>query len=83
MHKLAQNIAEKALTVPGVCKAHIYESLGLNAEELQDFTTAKEQYKRAVLATASQTEHELFQDHLKRIKDKQNANRNMVYAYQG
>lgn len=82
MHKPAQSIAEKALTVPGVCKAHIYESLGLNAEELQDFVTAREYYKQATLATASQTEHELFQDHLKRIKDKQTANLSMVYAYQ-
>ena len=83
MDKLIHPIAEKALNIPGVCKAHIYESLGMYAEEQQDFIKAKEQYKLGSLATGCETEPILFQDHLKRIGDKQNANRNIIYAYQG
>ncbi|RZK52317.1 MAG: hypothetical protein EOO91_19550, partial [Pedobacter sp.] len=83
MKKMVHQIASKALTVPGVCKANIYESLGLFAEGEQSFVDAKEQYKKAALATASQNEHSQIQEHLKRISDKQNANQHMIYAYQG
>ena len=81
MNKIIQHIAENALTVPGVCKANIYESLGLYAEEQQNFVQAKEQYKLAVLFADGQSENNLFHDHLKRIIDKQNASRNIVYTF--
>lgn len=83
MHNLVHSVAEKALTVPGVCKADIFESLGRYAEELQDFKTAKEQYKQALLATSGKTEHESLQGHLTRISEKENAGKNIIYAYQG
>ena len=83
LHKLVHHIANKALLIPGVCKADIYESLGCYAEEQQNFVEAAAQYKKAALAASNQNEHSLFQDHLKRINDKQNANQHMVYAYQG
>lgn len=82
MHKSIVLIAEKALKIPGVCKANIYESLGLMAEEQQDFAKAKEQYRLATMATASPTDHGLFKDHLKRISDKQKANLNVIYKYE-
>jgi tetratricopeptide (TPR) repeat protein len=83
MKKTVHQIAGIALTIPGVCKANIYESLGLFAEEALNFVEAKEQYKKAALATASQIEHTQIQDHLKRVKEKQSANQHMIYAYQG
>jgi tetratricopeptide (TPR) repeat protein len=83
MHKLVHHVADKALLVHGVCKADIYECLGAYAEEQQNFVQAIVQYKKASLIVANQSEHSLFQDHIKRISDKQNANQNMVYAYQG
>ncbi|TKC12121.1 hypothetical protein FA048_00440 [Pedobacter polaris] len=83
MHKLVSIIAEKALATAGVYQAQIYESLGLYAEEQQKLEEATNHFKKASLTTSSQNEHTLFQDHLKRIGDKQKANQNMVYAYQG
>ena len=83
LHKLIETTANKALLVPGVCKAQIYESLGLYKEELLHLTAAADYYKKAAQATSNQTEHGLFQDHLKRVKEKQTANQQMIYAYQG
>lgn len=83
LDKAIQHTAKKALAIPGVSKASIYESLGFYAEEQLDFLQAKEQYKLAALATASPTDHNLIQDHLRRIEEKTNARRSMTYAYQG
>ena len=82
MYQSVQPVAQKALAVPGVCKAEVYGRLGLNAEIQQDFVLAKEQYKLAVLAAASDIDHNLFKDHLKRVDDKLQTNKKMVYAYQ-
>jgi tetratricopeptide (TPR) repeat protein len=83
MHKLVQHIADQALVVPGVCKADIYEKLGLYAEEQQDFTEALKQYKKAEQATLSESELNLYQAHVKRVDGKQKSNQQMIYAYQG
>lgn len=83
MHNLVHHIAEKALTIPGVCRATIFEILGMYAEEQQNFKIAKEQYRRALLAASGKSEHESLQGHLKRIHDKENASKSIVYAYQG
>lgn len=82
MHQPICNVSEKALLVPGVCKADIYEILGNYAEERQDFDEAKAHYHNAVLATANQTEHSNLQEHIKRISAKQEAKKTMIYAYQ-
>jgi len=82
LHKLVPYIANKALITPGVSKANIYESLGLYEEKKQHFAAAKTQFKMAASAAESETEHRLYQDHLKRIFEKQNSNQRMVYAYQ-
>jgi tetratricopeptide (TPR) repeat protein len=83
MHKSVQQLAEKALGVPGVCKATIYESLGLYAEENQNLDLAREQYKLAAMATSCQTDHTLYEEHLKRIKNKLKANNRILYTYKG
>lgn len=83
MHKTIQQVAEKALTVPGVRKANIYESLGLYAEEQQDLPTAAGYYKKAADIAANEDDHNLYHGHLKRINVKKQAKQNMIYAYQG
>lgn len=82
MYKSVELMAEKALVVPGVCKAEIHGRLGQNAEIQQNFVVAKAQYKLAVLAAASDPDHNLFKGHLKRVNDKLHTNKSMVYAYQ-
>lgn len=48
MTNLVNKIADKALVTAGVCKAQIYECLGLYAEEQQHLEEAKLQYKKRV-----------------------------------
>jgi tetratricopeptide (TPR) repeat protein len=83
MDRSVEEVAQKALRVPGVCKARIYEYLGLYAEEQQNFAKAKQQYRLAALATAVPAEHNLFQDHLERIGKKQDTNRAVIYTTGG
>jgi hypothetical protein len=70
MPKLVNQLSEKALVTPGVCKACIYESLGFYAEEHQKLKEAADYYKKAFLATFNDS-HSQIKDHLKRIDDKQ------------
>lgn len=83
MHKSIQQVAEKALDIPGVCKANIYESLGLYAEENQNLNFAMEQYRLAAMATSCHTEHTLYEEHLKRIANKLQEKNPVQYTYQG
>lgn len=83
MHKSVQQLAEKALVVPGVCKASIYESLGLYAEENQNFDLAREQYRLAAMVTSSQADHTLYEEHLTRVAKKLKANDRIHYTFQG
>lgn len=83
MHKSIKLIAENAPTVAGVNKANIYENLGFYEEEMLHLDKAKSYYKMASNVTANQSDHSLFQDHLKRVKEKESANQPMIYAYQG
>jgi tetratricopeptide (TPR) repeat protein len=83
MHKLVKQIAEKALSIAGVCEARIYESLGLHAEHLQNFAEANSYFKKAELLNANQEEQTLFQEHQKRIKNKINSEKAMIYDLQG
>lgn len=83
MDKSVQQLAEKAIGVPGVCKASIYESLGLYAEEHQNFNLAKEQYRLAAMVTSCQTDHTLYEEHLKRVRNKLKANNHILYTFEG
>jgi Tfp pilus assembly protein PilF len=82
MSKQVNSVAEQALAIPGVFKALIYESLGIYAEEQQNFAAAKEQYRLAGLNASSPLEQTVIEGHLTRINGKQNANRNMIYTFQ-
>lgn len=83
MHKLVKQVAEKALLVPGVCEAHIYECLGLHAEQLQNFAEAANYFKKAELFNAVQDEQSTLQEHQNRIKSKMNSTKAMIYDLQG
>jgi len=83
MHKSVQQVAGKALGVPGVCKANIYESLGLYAEENQNLKLARAKYELAAMATSCQTDHTLYEEHLKRIANKLRADNRVLYTYEG
>ncbi|MCZ4245340.1 hypothetical protein [Pedobacter punctiformis] len=83
MYRLIDITAEKALTVPGVSEARIYELLGLNAEKLFDYSKAESFFKKAELTTESKTDQGLVQEHLERVRDKQKSKKKMIYAYQG
>jgi len=73
MHKLVKQVAEQALAIPGVCEANIYESLGLYAEQQQDFKSAENYFKKAEMRNAIQDKHSIFKDHQNRIKSKINS----------
>ncbi|RBQ04608.1 tetratricopeptide repeat protein [Pedobacter miscanthi] len=83
MHNLVKQIANKALNVAGVCEAHIYESLGLHAEQQQNFAEAANYFKKAELFNAIQDEHSTLLEHQNRIKSKMNSTKKMVYDLQG
>ncbi|MHA4896864.1 tetratricopeptide repeat protein [Pedobacter sp. PWIIR3] len=82
MHKSVKQIADKALSIPGVCKADIYQSLGLYAEELQDFSSAKENYRLALFAATCQTDHTAYEEHIKRVINKQQTMDRVRYTFQ-
>lgn len=83
LHKLVKQVAEKALNIAGVCEAHIYESLGLHAEQQQNFVEAAGYFKKAELFNAAQDEQSLLQEHQNRIKNKMNSTKAMIYDLQG
>lgn len=82
MHKLVKQVAEKALRVPGVCESHIYECLGLYAEQQQNFAEAANYFKKAELLNAVQAEQSILQEHQTRIRSKLNSTKRMIYDLQ-
>jgi tetratricopeptide (TPR) repeat protein len=82
IHKAIYPTADKALLIPGVNEAEIFETLGNYAEKNQDLVKAKEHYQKAAAATTDQNHHRGIKDHIIRVADKQNAKRKVVYAYQ-
>lgn len=82
LHKLIKQVAAQALTVPGVCEANIYESLGLYSERQQDFKSAESYFKKAEMFNAIQDMHSVFIAHQNRIKSKINSTKTMIYDLQ-
>ncbi|MEH3111924.1 hypothetical protein [Pedobacter terrae] len=83
MRKLVKQIAEKALLVPGVCESHIYECLGLHAEQQLNFEEAANHFKKAELFNALHEEQRTLQEHQTRVKGKINSTKVMIYDLQG
>jgi len=83
MHKLVDQIAEKAINTAGVCIAHIYQDLGLNAEQHQKYEEARYFFKKAEQFNAALDEQSLLQEHQNRIKNKIESAKAMIYNLQG
>jgi len=83
LHKLVKQVADKALLVPGVCEAHIYESLGLHAEQQQNFVQAANYFKKAALFNSVHDEQNKLLEHQNRIRSKMDSTKIMVYDLQG
>lgn len=81
MHKTIAQIAEKAMLTPGVPLVELYELLGSNAEQQQDFIAAKQHYEKAMQVTINQAEFGTFQEHIKRIALKQKPAAKITYVY--
>lgn len=83
MQKSIEQIEQQALATPGVRQDQIYKSLGLYAEERQNYVQAKAYFQKAALIAPTTEAHSEAKEHLNRIADKQQARQQMVYAYQG
>jgi len=82
-HKKIEQVTAKILEVPGINLAKLYETLGVYEEQRLDFVLAKQYYQKAALIAVVEKEHDLLQDHLKRVSGKLKAKQQMVYAYEG
>ncbi len=78
MQKLVKAIAEKALDVPGVDVADIYELLGLSAEKNKELEKALAAYNNAFDTVTNKTDKRKIEESIERI----NAKMQRVKAYQ-
>lgn len=83
MHRLVKQVAERALSVPGVSETRIYESLGLYAERLQNFEEAASYFKKAEFFNEETDETKVFKEHQIRLKNKMNSTKAVFYDLQG
>ncbi|HVW95087.1 MAG TPA: hypothetical protein VHA56_03880 [Mucilaginibacter sp.] len=79
MEKLAEKVAAKALTVPGVHKADIYELLGLLDENNERFEQALAAYQQAFKAVTSKTHRLNLEAGISRVELK--IQRCRIYLY--
>ena len=70
MEKLAYQIGQKALVVPGVNIAAIYNQLGLMAERKKEWNNAIEAYRKAFLETTYKAEKDNIEESIERVKAK-------------
>jgi len=72
MQKQVKLIAEKALTVPGVEYADIYDLLGLSAEKNKRWDEALGAYNKAYDEATDKKEREKLEESVERVKAKMN-----------
>ena len=72
-------IAAKALTVPGVDVADIYDLLGLSAEKNKKWSDALGAYNKAFEAVTDNSQREKIEEGINRVKAKMQ--RNSAYQY--
>jgi Tfp pilus assembly protein PilF len=70
MEKKALLISEKALSVPGVSAASVYNLMGLSAEKKKEWKSAVEFYRKGVLEATSKPEKENMDESIERVKSK-------------
>lgn len=79
MEKLANTIAAKALTVPGVNLASVYKFSGLIAEKNKHWAKAIEAYQRAFIEVTDKKQIESIEESLTRVRSK--IQRSKIYLY--
>ena len=79
MEKYVHAIAAKALTIPGVSTASVYDLLGLFFENNKSWTDALTAYKDAFIAVTDKDEKEGIEESINRVKVKMQ--RSKVYQY--
>ena len=79
MEALASYVADKALTVPGVNAADIYNLLGLSAEKNKNWEKALVAYNNAFDAVTYKNQLEKIKDSIERVNAK--IQRNKAYKY--
>ena len=72
-------VSKKALLVPGVDHAGIYNLLGLFAEKNSNWQKAAEWYRKALLAASEKKQVAEMEEHLERIALKIKSTRQYVY----
>jgi tetratricopeptide (TPR) repeat protein len=78
--KLVAAVSHAALNMPGVNRAAVYDILGLLAEKNNDWLTAKELYRKALLASNHRKQVTDIEESMQRIALKIRATRKYVYA---
>lgn len=70
MGNAVQSVKEKALTVPGVDTAAVYNLAALYAEKQKDWNAALEGYRQAAMDTTVKTEKDNIDESIARVKAK-------------
>ena len=73
-------IAEKALSVNGVCKAYIHYQLGLSFEKNGNYSEAIRYFKQAIIHATDKDDLEEYNESIKRIENKLLLNEKFVYV---
>jgi tetratricopeptide (TPR) repeat protein len=70
MEKQFRLVSKKALQVPGVNYASVYNLIGLFAEKKREWTEALEVYRNALLEATCKDEKDNIQENIERVKEK-------------
>jgi tetratricopeptide (TPR) repeat protein len=79
MEKQVSFVKEKALSVPGVCAACVYDLEGLFAEKKKDWTRAKEAYRNALMNATCKYEKDNIEQSIERVKAKKRLTKKYNY----
>jgi len=79
MEKQVSIVKDKALTIPGVCPACIYNLAGLFAEKKKDWTNAGEAYRNALMEATSKHEKDNIEQSIERVKEKKRLTKKYNY----
>ena len=79
MEKQVSLVKDKALAVPGVCPACIYNLVGLLAEKKKDWISAREAYRNALMEATSKHEKDGIEQSIERVKEKKRLTRKYNY----
>lgn len=80
MEKQVGLVAEKALTVPGVCAACIYNLAGLFAEKKKKWDTAIAKYRKALMEATCKNERDIIEQGIERVKAKKRQSKKYNYS---